>query len=76
MTSVLSWLLTGVSVVSLWVTGRSPQWGWTLCLAAQPVWVAYALTTGQPGFLVSAVTFSIIFSRNLVIARGTKATRR
>ena len=45
------WLLTGVQVLSLWAAGRRHWWGWPLGAAVQPAWIAYALLTGQLGFI-------------------------
>jgi len=45
------WLLTGIQVLSLWAAGRRLWWGWPLGAAVQPPWIAYALLTGQLGFI-------------------------
>jgi hypothetical protein len=45
------WLLTGLQVLSLWSAGRERWWGWLLGASVQPPWIAYAVMTGQLGFI-------------------------
>lgn len=69
-----SWTLTTISVVGLWGTAGGRRWGWALNLAGQPLGLAYALATRQIGFAVSALAFSIVFLRNLMVSH--RARRR
>jgi hypothetical protein len=70
-----SWLAAGVSIVGLWVSGHSPRVGWVYGIAAQAVWVAYGLSTGQPGMLALSAAFVVIYARNLHRWRGTRFVR-
>ncbi len=45
------WLLTGLQVLSLWAAGDRRWWGWLLGASVQPPWIAYAILTGQWGFI-------------------------
>jgi len=72
MTTGWSWRLTGISVVGLWGTAGGRRWGWALNLAGQPLWLAYALATGQIGFAASAAAFSVVFARNLLVAHRAR----
>lgn len=45
------WLLTGLQVLALSGAGRRLWWGWPLGAAVQPAWIAYAVLTGQLGFI-------------------------
>jgi hypothetical protein len=65
-------VLTTVSAVGLWGTAGGRRWGWALNLAGQPLWLAYALVTRQIGFVASAVGFSVVFARNLVLAHRAR----
>jgi len=47
-----TWALTGLQVMALWVAGRGQAWGWMVGSAVQPGWIAYALLTDQPGFVI------------------------
>lgn len=46
-----TWVLTGMQVVALWAAGRKRWWAWLLGAAVQLPWIAYALLTGQHGFV-------------------------
>lgn len=45
------WLLTGLQVLALWSAGTGRWWSWLLGAAVQLPWIAYALVTGQLGFI-------------------------
>ena len=45
------WLLTGLQVLSLWAAGARYRWGWALGASVQLPWIAYAVLTGQIGFI-------------------------
>jgi hypothetical protein len=66
--SLWPWLLTGVQVLALWSAGRGWWWGWLLGGTVQVPWIAYALATGQIGFIpgcaVSASVQMVAFLRN------------
>lgn len=49
-----SWLLTIVGVTGLYFAGRRRALGWAIGLGAQALWLAYAISTRQWGFLASA----------------------
>lgn len=60
-----SWLLTAVGVTGLWLAGSRRSIGWAVGLGAQGLWVAYAISTRQWGFLVSAFAYGTVYGRNL-----------
>lgn len=61
------WLLTGLQVLALWSAGSKRWWGWLFGAAVQPPWIAYALVTGQFGFIpgcaISAAVQAYSFAR-------------
>lgn len=59
-----SWILMAVGVFGLWLAGRKSQWGWAVGFFAQLLWMAYAITTQQWGFIVSAVAYGAVYARN------------
>ncbi|TDD68893.1 hypothetical protein E1262_14180 [Jiangella aurantiaca] len=69
------WLLTGIQVLALWSAGSERWWGWLLGAAVQPPWIAYALVTGQFGFIpgctISAAVQANSFARWNGLAPGT-----
>lgn len=65
-----AWLLTAIGVSGLWLAGSRKASGWIVGLLAQALWVAYALSTKQYGFLASALCYGAVYARNL--ARWTR----
>ena len=59
-----SWVLTAIGVFGLWLAGRKSPWGWAVGLGAQGPWLAYALTTQQYGFVVSACAYGWVYLKN------------
>lgn len=55
-----SWLLTMVGVTGIYLTTRRMWQGFLVGLAAQLLWVAYALATHQWGFIVSALAYGTV----------------
>ena len=49
--SYWAWLLTAMQVLALWAAGAKRSWGWLLGASLQPVWITYAMFTGQIGFI-------------------------
>ncbi len=64
MTGLWSWLLTAVGITGIYFAGRRRALGWAIGLAAQALWLAYAITTRQWGFLASAVVYGTVYARN------------
>lgn len=61
-----SYLLAAVGVLGLYLAGRRNRWGWFVGLAAQVLWIAYALITTQYGFLVSALAYASVYASNFL----------
>jgi uncharacterized membrane protein len=61
-----SWLLTVVGVLGLYIAGRKNKVGWAIGIGAQTLWMAYAVTTQQYGFCLSAVAYGWVYSKNLL----------
>lgn len=65
----MSWslLLAAVGVLGLWGAGRPDTRlaGWLVGLGAQALWVVYAVTTDQYGFLLSAGAYGAVYWRNV-----------
>jgi hypothetical protein len=61
-----SWVLATIGVLGIYFVGRKTIWGWLVLLANEVIWIAYALTTKQYGFIVSAVAYAIVYVRSFV----------
>jgi hypothetical protein len=59
-----SWILTAVGVFGLWLAGRKLWWAWLVGLGAQALWLGYAITTAQYGFVVSAFAYGWVYAHN------------
>lgn len=64
MNQIWSWALTAVGVFGLYLAGRRSPWGWAVGIAAQTLWLAYAINTRQWGFLVSCFAYGAVYIRN------------
>lgn len=60
-----SWLLTAVGVTGLWMAGSGKWWGWGIGLGAQVLWLAYAVSTQQWGFVPACGVYGFMYFRNL-----------
>lgn len=70
-----SWLLTAVGVFGLYLAGRKIVWAWLIGLAAQVLWIAYAIATHQYGFLVSAFAYGSVYLNNHIRWRKEEKTK-
>ena len=64
MNPLWSYTLAAVGVFGIWLAGRRNLYGWAVGLGAQVLWIAYALATSQPGFIVSALAYGAVYGRN------------
>lgn len=64
-----SWILTAVGVFGLYLAGKKNKAGWAVGIGAQALWIAYALSTNQYGFLVSALAYGWVYSKNFLAWR-------
>jgi hypothetical protein len=64
-----SWALTVIGITGLWLAGSKRRAGWLIGVAAQGLWIAYALATRQYGFIVSALCYGFVYARNFVAWR-------
>jgi hypothetical protein len=64
--SYWAWLLTALQVLALWAAGRRRSWGWLLGAGVQPVWITYALLTGQVGFIPGCAVSAAVQARSFL----------
>ncbi|HZA71301.1 MAG TPA: hypothetical protein VE476_00150 [Propionibacteriaceae bacterium] len=60
----LSILLSVFALTVAELAGRKLRVAWLVGISAQAGWVAYALLTGNFGFLISVAGFTVIYVRN------------
>lgn len=61
-----SYILTVVGLTGFFLAGKKIWWAWYINLACQALWFAYAIITGQHGFLFAAAAYSVIFTDNAI----------
>jgi len=59
-----SWILAAVGITGIYLAGSKRLAGWAIGVGAQVLWVAYAVSTRQWGFLVTAVAYGWVYTRN------------
>lgn len=52
------WLLVGGGVTGTFLAGAGKRSGWLVLLGMQPVWIAYAVVTGQYGFVAGSLAYA------------------
>lgn len=73
MNEVWSWVLSLTGLVGIWLAGSKRPVGWAVLLASEVLWIAYALTTHQLGFLVGGLLWAVVYTRNLIAWRSQHA---
>lgn len=71
-----SFVLAAVGIAGIYLAGRKSKWGWGLGLAAQILWLVFALTTDQYGFILTAVAYGAVYGKNLWQWHQEDAPRR
>lgn len=61
---IWSWVLTFVGVLGLYLAGSKNKLGWIIGLSAQILWIVFAISTKQYGFIVSAFAYGFVYARN------------
>lgn len=71
-----SWVLTAIGITGLWAAGSHKSWGWVVGIGAQFLWLAYAITTHQYGFIVAALAYGTVYTRNYLRWRSQHEGKR
>lgn len=72
-TNAFSYVLSALSLISLWLMGNKSVWGIIVGLLTQILWIIYALLLEQYGLLIGVVAYTVIHVRNLL--KWTKESR-
>lgn len=59
-----SWALATIGVSGIYFVGRKTIWGWHILLANESLWITYAITTKQYGFIFSALAYAVVYIRS------------
>lgn len=61
-----SWILATIGVLGIFLVGRKTIWGWPVLLVNECLWIVYALTTKQHGFIVAAIAYGIVYVKSFL----------
>lgn len=64
MSEILSWITLVIGVLGFWLSGKKLWWSWYVNLANQAIWFLFAIISGYYAFLVAAIFYTIVFTRN------------
>lgn len=68
--SAACWLLVGAGITGTFLAGRGIAWGWLLLVGLQPLWISYAIATGQYGFIFGALAYGGAQMSGFLRSRG------
>jgi hypothetical protein len=69
MTEYWSYLLAAIGVTGIFFVGRKTICGWLILCVNECLWIIYALTTGQYGFIIAAVAYGIVYIKSYLLWR-------
>jgi len=61
-----SWVLAAIGVTGIFFVGRKVIWAWLLLLFNECLWIIYAVTTKQYGFIVAALAYAVVYIRSYI----------
>jgi hypothetical protein len=61
-----SWLLMSFGLTGLYLVGKKKWWAWLISFAGECLWIIYAITTRQYGFIIFALTYMVVFLKNAI----------
>jgi len=56
-------------VSGIFLVGRKTIWGWLVLCVNECLWIVYALTTEQHGFIVGAIVYGIVYVKSFLLWR-------
>jgi nicotinamide riboside transporter PnuC len=74
MTQYWSWALALVGVLGIFLVGRKTIWGWPILFINECLWIVYALTTNQYGFILGAIAYGIVYVKAFMHWRKDEAS--
>lgn len=62
----MDYLLVAVGLLGFVLAGQKKWYAWYVNIACQFLWLAYAIISQQYGFILGAIVYTIVFTRNAV----------
>jgi len=57
-------VLAAIGICGIFVVGQKTIWGWWVLLFNECLWIIYAITTEQYGFIVGAVAYAAVYIKS------------
>jgi hypothetical protein len=57
--------LSAIGLIGIYLAGRKNHWAWIIGLLDEALWIAYAITSQQWSFCISAIAYASLYARNL-----------
>ena len=64
-----SYILAASGVTGIFFVGRKTIWGWLVLLINECLWIVYAVTTKQYGFIFAAIAYAIVYIKSYLLWR-------
>jgi len=61
----VSWALSILGVVGIWLTGKKKWYGFAVGIANECAWVIYSIDTKQWGFIFGSTIYITVYSLNI-----------
>ena len=71
---VMSWIVVTIGLVGFILAGQKIWWCWYVNVFCQVLWYIYAWVSNQPAFYISALVYTVVFTRNAI--KWTKDHRK
>jgi nicotinamide riboside transporter PnuC len=63
---IWSWVLAAIGVSGIFFVGQKTIWGWLILLVNECLWIVYAVTTQQYGFIFAALAYATVYIRSFL----------
>lgn len=61
-----SWVLAIIGVTGIYFVGRKTIWGWFVLLFNECLWMVYAITTRQYGFIFASLAYAVTYVKSYI----------
>lgn len=61
-----SYVLAAIGVTGIFFVGRKTIWGWLVLLLNECLWIVYAVTTKQYGFIFAAIAYGVVYIKSFI----------
>ena len=64
MNEYASYVLAASGVAAIYFIGKKRIWGWIWATLNEAMWIYYAVTTKQYGFILAAIAYSVVYIKS------------